>query len=288
MSRATKGKHEKTRRWRGLRRLLAWLALLAFSFCVAAVIAELVFRHVLLDHKVPRTEAGFEYWVSSTWPRPITVERDPDRLRILSLADSFGEAGEAGEGDNYIYRLERALGEAGIDVDAVNLSVGEYTLLDELELYRRFGARYAPDLVLHGVFIGNDTHLPNGDLMEYGDISVRIEPDRGLDRPLLPAWIGHRLIANANARALAEQDPTEEVGLMSRANFARVQRRALPRRRQHPGAVGTRARGNRHGASRSFCAGRHLRNANSSRSRAGRDATHPSHDPAPRARPRGL
>jgi len=227
VSRATKGRHDRARRLYGLRRWLAWLAALAFSSIVAAVVAELVFRHVLLEHKVPRTEAGFEYWVSSAWPRPIPVERDPDRLRILSLADSFGEAGEPSEGENYIYRLERELSEAGLDVEAVNLSVGEYTLLDELELYRRFGARYAPNLVLHGVFIGNDTQLPPGDLMEYGDISVRTEPDRGLDRPLLPAWIGHRLIANANARAMAEQDPGEEVGLMSRANFARVQRRAL-------------------------------------------------------------
>ena len=191
---------------------------------MAAVLAELFFRHVLLDHKVPRSEAGFEYWVSSTWPRPITVERDPARLRILGLADSFGEAGEA---DNYLYQLEPLLGEAGPRVEAVNLSVGEYSLLDELELYRRFGARYAADLVLHGVFVGNDAHLPGGALMEYGDISVRVEPDRGLDRPLLPGWIAHRMLASANARALADQDPERRGGLFSRENFMRIQRRAL-------------------------------------------------------------
>jgi len=35
----------------------------------------------------------------------------------------------------------------------VNISVSEYELADELDLLRRFGARYGPDLVLHGLFV---------------------------------------------------------------------------------------------------------------------------------------
>jgi|TARA_B100002003_G_scaffold234911_1_gene249342 uncharacterized membrane protein YdbT with pleckstrin-like domain len=59
VSRFKKGRDGQSSQRRGLRRWLARLLLVTFSFCVAAVLAELFFRHVLLEHKVPRTEADY-------------------------------------------------------------------------------------------------------------------------------------------------------------------------------------------------------------------------------------
>ncbi len=149
---------------------LAELALLAGAILAALFIAEVLFRGVLVRNLNPETDQDFARLVADTWPRPVPMARDGQSYRILGLADSFGQA--AGH-DNYHYALERLLNEQGTPAEVVNISVPGYELIDELTILQRFGGRYAPDLVLHGFFVGNDFLTPSEALYTYQDIQFR-------------------------------------------------------------------------------------------------------------------
>ncbi len=142
------------------------------SVIVGLCLCEAVFRTAFLKDKVPTTEQDFFRLVSSSWPKTILVEKKPDTYRILGLADSFGVAGQE---SNYHYFLESFLKDKGIKVELINYSVREYGLFEELTLLRRFAASYHPDLVLHGVCVGNDLDMLYGRLMEYKNISIRVK-----------------------------------------------------------------------------------------------------------------
>ena len=74
----------------------------------------------------------------------------------------------------------------------MNISVGEYELPDQLDVLRRFGARYCPDLVLHGFFVGDDFAVPKKTLMSYHGISIRTAKSFVSYRPrnfLLRQWL---------------------------------------------------------------------------------------------------
>jgi hypothetical protein len=156
------------------------LAMLAIAPLIALAICELVFLWFLADHKTPVTEDEFDKWVASKWPRPIPTEKPPGTFRIMGLSDSFGWVGDH---ENYHYLLESILRDRGFDVDVVNLSVGEFEPSDEYELLRRFGARYDPDLILHGFFVGNDFDTHRGVLRSFRFLSIRPYEDMGGLRP---------------------------------------------------------------------------------------------------------
>lgn len=154
-----------------LRSCLSGLALLLVSCCVTLGVAEVLFRAFFLQPKVPDSPEAFQRLIASAWPHPIAEQKPPGTIRILSLCDSFGEAGGH---ENYCYLVGQALRDQGLPVEVVNLSVGEYDLPEELAILQRYGARYHPDLVLHGLFVGNDFYLTgDGLLMTYQRISIR-------------------------------------------------------------------------------------------------------------------
>jgi hypothetical protein len=132
---------------------------------------------------------------------------------------------------NYHNLLEALLQNDGLDVEIVNVSVGEYELPDELDLLRRFGARYGPDLVLHGLFVGNDLFVPKGTLMSYHGISVRSSGLFASYRPrnfLLREWLKHymRVLHDRNLREV-EIDCNEPSGTFSQELFLEIEKQRL-------------------------------------------------------------
>lgn len=145
------------------------LALLATSLGLTVILLELIFVFFLLDSRTPKTETEFFRLMTSNairksdsaWPRPIPFAKPPGTFRILGLSDSFGTSG--GITSNYHYQLEDLLRrDMSPAIQMVNISVPGYDTIHELEILRRFGMAYSPDLVLHGFFVGNDFSL-------YGD-----------------------------------------------------------------------------------------------------------------------
>lgn len=124
---------------------------LCFTF-IGIFLLEGIFR-VLVKPEVPSTEYEFERLIAFRWPQPILLEKPLHIFRILGLADSYGIAGES---QNYYNLLEAALQQTTPHIELVNLSRSGYNLYEEQILFTRFGSRYQPDLVLHGVYVGND------------------------------------------------------------------------------------------------------------------------------------
>jgi len=145
------------------------------------VLADIFLRLAVLEPMVPRTEEQFQEHVSQFWPRQIAPAKGSKGVwRMVGLSDSFGIAGGK---DNYHYLLQQALRQHLPGLEVVNLSGGAYEIPDELQFYERFGPRYDPDIVLHGFCVGNDFHLPPGDLLRYDKLLIR---DRGWLVSLLP------------------------------------------------------------------------------------------------------
>ena len=112
-------------------------------------------------------DLGFQVRPYVTWETNVTNEfgfndrdyphnKSGDTFRILILSDSFNWAG--GLEQNYTAKLERKLAEAfGPErVEVINAGYpgthpGEY-----LQILKKFGLQYNPDLVVLGFFVGND------------------------------------------------------------------------------------------------------------------------------------
>lgn len=105
------------------------LSLVVLVLLVCSVSAEVVFRAAFSHNCLPISEQEFERRITSTWPRPIQVERRPGTLRILGLSDSFGRAGNQ---DNFHYLLERRLRHEGVKAEVINLSLTGLSPTDEL------------------------------------------------------------------------------------------------------------------------------------------------------------
>ena len=174
-------------------------ALLIGTTVSTLVLAELLFRTVLLENYVPETDEEFQHMIAADWPRPVPAERRPGIIRILGLSDSFGQAGGQ---RNYHYVLEELFAGAGIEVEVVNFSRPGYEPLEQLALLRRFARQYQPDLVVHAFFVGNDFETPDALLRVYQGIVLR--PAAGLWnwRPynfLLRRWLQQYVMVLRNS-----------------------------------------------------------------------------------------
>jgi hypothetical protein len=203
-------------------------AMLLAGALIGVLVAESAFRMVLLQSVFPVTEAQFTDVIAREWPRKISVAREPQVPRILGLADSFGTAGQHG---NYHYLVEALLNKGGRRVEVVNISVGGLEPGDELTLLKRFGPRYRPDLVLHGIFVGNDFWTPAGDLMVYHKISLRTEPGLRAFRPdnlALARWLRNYMIALSDVRERQDAARRGQAGgTFSESQFLRVESTAM-------------------------------------------------------------
>lgn len=90
--------------------------------------------------------------------REIGYDNPTGALRILSLADSFGEALQVNLEQTYYKQLETLLGDSlGRPVEVINAGVGGWGTDQEAIFYVAEGFRYQPDIVLLAFFIRNDT-----------------------------------------------------------------------------------------------------------------------------------
>lgn len=89
--------------------------------------------------------------------REIGYDNPTGALRILSLADSFGEALQVNLEQTYHKQLETLLGDSlGRPVEVINGGVGGWGTDQEAIFYVAEGFRYQPEVVLLAFFIRND------------------------------------------------------------------------------------------------------------------------------------
>jgi hypothetical protein len=207
------------------KRILFSTVLALGGLTVGVYLAEAAFRYLVLVPLVPRTDAQFRRQVSDHWPRPIDFSKPPGTVRVLGLADSFGVAGGA---DNYHFRLEAILRERHHDVEVVNFSIPGCSLGHELELLRRFAARYQPDIVLQAFFVGNDFGFETDDLLRYKGIDVVRQPGISSwlpDNLTLAQWlVRSRHAAGDRRQAKRDSEAGLGEGSFSRAAFLEIER----------------------------------------------------------------
>ena len=206
---------------------MARAAVMAFSCVITLLIAEIVFRFMLVEPKIPSTENQFKKLISSRWPEQVRIEKKKGVFRILSLADSFGEAGGW---DNYVYLLRDMIRRTRPRTEMVSIFNGGYEIADEEEAFNRFGIRYAPDLVIHGFFVGNDFAPPQGPLFIYKNIPLRIAPGESTLRPngfYLRQWIARYITALGDRLKKKKQAPNTPEGFFSHDSFLAIEHRFL-------------------------------------------------------------
>lgn len=95
--------------------------------------------------------------------------RDPERtqakpagvFRIAVFGDSMTEGVQVDLEQTFTQLLEARLKQRGLKVEVLNFGVNGYSPLQGYLLYRNFGKAFAPDLVIHSVFLDND--IADGD-----------------------------------------------------------------------------------------------------------------------------
>lgn len=99
--------------------------------------------------------------------REIGYDNPDNAVRILALADSFGEALQVELADTYVKQLEQLLtGSLGRPVEVLNAGVGGWGTDQEAIFYVAEGFRYNPELVLLAFFIRNDA------VNNYGPLEI--------------------------------------------------------------------------------------------------------------------
>ena len=162
-------------RKRGL--LLAKLAALALSTLIAVLCIEVFIRVAGRDrpllwepdarlgwHHIPNaelvwTEEGNGHVrINSGGFRDVerSVQKDRGVFRIAVFGDSTTEAIQVDLEQTYCQLLEARLRQRGIRAEVLNVGVSGYGALQDYLLYSERVREYAPDLVLHAVFLDND------------------------------------------------------------------------------------------------------------------------------------
>jgi lysophospholipase L1-like esterase len=90
--------------------------------------------------------------------REIPYERVPGKLRIAMLGDSLTVGWGVPFDAMFSKRIERLYAAAGIDAEAVNLGVGNYNTVQEVQAFLTNGHRYKPDVILLNYFV-NDAEV---------------------------------------------------------------------------------------------------------------------------------
>ncbi len=196
---------------------LCSVTLVVCSVVLVVILAELVLRFFLLETLTPKNRREFLQLMSTQWPQPIPVTKPKGTFRILGLADSFGVIG--GASANYHYLLEQTLRrQLSPGIQMVNVSVAGYEPRHELAILR-FAMPYAPDVVLHGFFVGNDFTLYGEDNYQYR--GIRIENEPGISR----YWPRHFFLADLihnqmlRMRELRQIELEQKTGVVTEAGY---------------------------------------------------------------------
>ncbi|MEA5499300.1 alginate O-acetyltransferase AlgX-related protein [Limnoraphis robusta] len=105
------------------------------------------------------------------------LEREPGKFRMLVVSDSFNWAG--GKEGNYTALLENKFTEyyRQSQVEVINTGYPGTHTGEQLEMLKKFGLQYNPDLVVLGFFVGNDfiDADPNRKRIIVNDIYIDID-----------------------------------------------------------------------------------------------------------------
>ncbi|MEZ4334535.1 MAG: SGNH/GDSL hydrolase family protein [Myxococcota bacterium] len=128
------------------------------------------------------------------------VAKPPDVHRILVLGDSYAAAFEVRREEAFWSVMGDRLGGcdrlSGRRVEVINLSKRGYGTADELLLWRRLGAKYAPDEVVLAFYTGNDLRNNSPELKQADRPYFRLDGEAlELDasyaaRPDFRFWVG--------------------------------------------------------------------------------------------------
>lgn len=114
-------------------------------------------------------EFSAEVWINARGlrDREIGYDNPEQAFRILSLADSFGEALQVNLEDTYHKQLERRLVDSlGRPVEVLNAGVGGWGTDQQAIFYVAEGFRYDPEIVLLAFFVRNDA------VNNYGPLEI--------------------------------------------------------------------------------------------------------------------
>lgn len=201
-----------------LKRLAARLLLAGAGVVVGLGIAELAVRllrpqPVLLVTRglyAPdpprryRLQPGFRGTVTNRveYRTPVTVnrhglrgpeiaDRQPDTLRVLVVGDSFTFGVGARDDETFPARLEAILRGRGSRAQVLNAGAPGFGVPDAVAWLERWGWTLEPDVVVLGVFLGNDLQdaAPGGPQAVAVDGELRMRGETTSD---LARWLYHR------------------------------------------------------------------------------------------------
>ncbi|HEY0552936.1 MAG TPA: GDSL-type esterase/lipase family protein [Thermoanaerobaculia bacterium] len=185
-------------------KLLSILVLAAFAFLAAAEVAVRAFRPQPAFYAIPglyvadpfvghRMRPGLR-GVIGNWTEFTTQVRinslgirgpepGPRRAglqRVLVLGDSFTFGTGVEEEEAFPARIAARLSRGGIPTEAINAGIGGYGVPDEVAWFERYGAGLHPDLIVLGIFTGNDlqdaapdrprTFVVDGDILDEAEL----------------------------------------------------------------------------------------------------------------------
>src|SRR5215468_10348006 len=87
--------------------------------------------------------------------REMSYERVPGKLRIAMLGDSLVVGWGVPFDDTFSKRIERLYAQAGVDAEVINLGVGNYNTVQEVQAFLTAGQRYRPDIVVLNYFVND-------------------------------------------------------------------------------------------------------------------------------------
>lgn len=90
--------------------------------------------------------------------REIPAAKTPGRTRVVCLGDSITDGFYADNEDTYPRRMELALQAAGHEVEVLTVAEGDSSIDRQMEMYRRYAAPLAPDIV---VLVGLSNDIDN-------------------------------------------------------------------------------------------------------------------------------
>jgi lysophospholipase L1-like esterase len=88
------------------------------------------------------------------------VERVPGRRRILFVGDSFTLGWGVAQDSTMAELVEQKLNAGGQPTEVINLGIGNYNTAMELELFRRSGLQFQPDMVVLLQFVNDAEPTP--------------------------------------------------------------------------------------------------------------------------------
>lgn len=133
--------------------------------------------------------------------RDYPLEKEPGNFRMVVVSDSFNWAG--GKTGNYTTLLEEKFAQyyGKPQVDVINTGYPGTHTGEQLEMLKKYGLQYNPDLVILGFFVGNDflDADPNRKRIIVNDIYIDI------DKRDEVVWFGYPIIGQSRLLLFIQQ-----------------------------------------------------------------------------------